>query len=195
MIKRSELTELYQNSKLSAAQIAEKINCSEGKVNYWLSKYEISKRSISEAIYQKHNPLGDPFMVTFPKNVDEGVLYGLGLGLYWGEGAKRGNGGVRLGNTDANLIRKFIDFLEVFYSINKKSLHFGLQIFGDISPEKALSFWTKTLKVSKKQFYKIIISKVRGSGTYKYKSENGVLMVYFNNIKLKRLLCDKIDNI
>ncbi len=51
------------------------------------------------------------------------------------------------------------------------------------------------LNVVEEQFYKIIVSKVRGEGTYKYKSEYGVVIVYFNNIKLKRLICDMIENI
>jgi hypothetical protein len=39
------------------------------------------------------------------------MLFGMGLGLYWGEGTKRGKGGMRITNTDAKMIKKFIEFL------------------------------------------------------------------------------------
>lgn len=194
-ISKKDLEETYFAKNLSAAQTSKLFNCSTNKINYWLAKYELKKRTISEAVYRLRNPLGDPFVLQQPSNIQEGILYGMGLGLYWGEGSKRGKGGMRLGNTDVRLIKKFIEFLEKFFGIQKNKLKFGLQIFSDISPNKALSYWQQELKVEKNQFYKIIISKVRGKGTYKYKSEYGVLSVYFNNTKLKKLICQLIDNI
>jgi len=189
------LKELYIEHKKSVASIAKKFNCSQNKVNYWLKKHKIKKRSISDAIYNLRNPLGDPFTFQDPINLQESFLYGLGLGLYWGEGAKRGNGGVRLANTDIKLVKKFIEFLEKFFRIDRNRLRFGLQIFNDLSPEKCLLYWRKGLGVKKDQFYKIIVSKVRGEGTYKYKSEYGVLIVYFNNTRLKKSICEMIENI
>ena len=128
----------------------------------------------------------------YPHRPNEALLYGLGLGLYWGEGSKRGKGGMRLANTDPLLIRMFIEFLNTFFAVKKEKSKFGLQIFGDISPDISRGFWMKELGLAEDQFYKIIISKVRGEGTYAYKSEYGVLMVCFNNTRLKRLLCDLI---
>jgi hypothetical protein len=191
---RDSLFKLYVTEKRSVNQIALLAKCSQNKINYWLTKHNIKKRSISDAIYQLKNPHGDPFSLKNPKNIQEAILFGMGLGLYWGEGAKRGVGGVRLGNTDAKLIKTFICFLETTFAVNRKSLRFGLQIFDDIEPKKALRYWTSTLNVQKSQFYKVIISKIRGAGTYKYKSENGVLMVYFNNTRLKALICKMIEN-
>ncbi len=107
MLNRDKLSLLYEQKKLSVPIIAKRLGCSEHKVNYWLAKHSIKKRSISDAIYQFHNPRGDPFLLKLPRNTQEGILYGLGLGLYWGEGSKRGNGGVKLGNTDVHLIKKF----------------------------------------------------------------------------------------
>jgi len=194
-ISKKDLEETYFAKNLSAAKIGKLFGCSTNKINYWLAKYELKKRTISEAIYQLRNPLGDPFVLQQPSNIQEGILYGMGLGLYWGEGSKRGKGGMRLGNTDVRLIKKFIKFLEKFFGIQKGKLKFGLQVFSDIPPNKALNYWQKELKVEKGQFYKIIVSEIRGKGTYKYKSEYGVLMIYFNNIKLKKLICQLIDNI
>lgn len=194
-IKASELFDLYITKKKSVAQIATIFKCSENKINYWLEKYEVAKRTISEAIYQLKNPLGDPFEFRQPQTLKEGILFGLGLGLYWGEGVKRGSGGMRITNTDPKLLRKFIEFLETFLNIDKLRLKFSIQIFNDISPKKALDFWSKELNIEKKQFYKPMVIKVRGNGTYKYKSEYGTVIMQLNNVKLKRLICSLIENI
>ncbi|MEK7106176.1 MAG: hypothetical protein AAB895_02350, partial [Patescibacteria group bacterium] len=108
---------------------------------------------------------------------------------------KRGKGGVRLSNSDPKLIKKFIEFLEKFFVIDRNKLKISIQIFSDISPQKSLSYWIRELNLEKRQFYKPIVLKVRGKGTYKYKSEYGTVIVYFNNIKLKKLICAMIDNI
>ena len=194
-VSKEELFDLYTTKKQSVAQISNKFDCSENKINYWLSKYEIKKRTISDAIYQLKNPLGDPFSLSMPKTLNQGILFGLGLGLYWGEGSKRGTGGVRLTNTDPKMLVKFIEFLEKVFKVEKKNLRFSIQIFNDISSIEALKYWKQELGVDRRQFYKTIVSKVRGPGTYKHKSKYGVVIVYFNNIKLKRLICNMIENI
>lgn len=189
------LFDLYVNKKQSSAQISKLYKCSENKVNYWLQKYNIKKRTISDAIYQLKNPLGDPFLVELPKTLQQGILFGLGLGIYWGEGLKRGNVGMRLTNTDVRMVKKFIDFLEEFFNIDKNRLRFSLQIFEDLHPKEALNYWRRELGIKKEQFYKTIISEVRGKGTYKYKSEHGVIIVYFNNTKLKKIILEMIEKL
>ena len=184
------LKKLYNEKHKSVPEIARLSECSENKVNYWLAKYQIKKRTISEAIYVKNNPNGDPFKFIVPKSAEDAELFGLGLGLYWGEGTKANKDSIRLGNTDPNLIKKFIEFLIRFFSIKKKDLHFGLQIFSDIEVERALDFWIKRLKIKRSQFYKPIISISGSIGTYKKKSEYGVLTVMYHNKKLRNLLVE-----
>lgn len=186
---------LYIEKKKSVAQIAKIYKCSQNKVNYYLNKFEIPKRSLSEAMYVFKNPNGDPFKLKKPENINEYFLYGLGLGLYWGEGTKRGDGGMRITNSDPKLLRKFIEFLEQFFNIDKNRLKFSIQIFDDIKPNNALEYWSRELNLNKKQFYKPTILKVRGDGTYKYKSEYGSVIMYFNNVKLKKSICEMIENI
>ncbi len=195
MISPDKLYDLYIEEKKSVAQIAILLECSQNKVNYWLEKYEIAKRSISDAMYEYKNPDGDPFRLTKPKTLEEGILYGMGLGLYWGEGQKRGDGGMRITNSDPKLLRKFIDFLDNFLNIDKNRLRFSIQIPPDISPNKALKYWSKELNFNEKYFYNPQIIKVRGNGSYKYKTQFGTVIVYLNNIRLKKLICDLIENI
>ncbi len=191
---RKLLENLYLTKLLSVSAIAKKFCISEHKINYWLSKHKISKRSISEALYIKKNPNGDPFKYEMPRERSEWILFGLGIGLYWGEGNKKNRNSVRLGNVDPRLIMAYITFLNKIYAIDKDKLKFGLQIFSDISPLAAQRFWTNELKIKKSQFQKIIITPSRGIGNYKNKSQYGVLTVYFNNTKLKTIFDRLIEN-
>ncbi len=194
MLTRELLNELYIDQELAVPAIARKLKCSEHKINYWLAKFEINKRSISDALYLKWNPHGDPFSVRKPRTTEEGILYGLGVGLYWGEGTKASKTSVKLGNTDPALVRIFVAFLLRFYGIDKKRLRFGLQIFADMDPEKTVRYWTRALGISRRQFYpKIIVTPYRGVGNYRRKTKYGVLTVYFNNRKLRDIICGAIE--
>ncbi|MBI5421267.1 MAG: helix-turn-helix domain-containing protein [Parcubacteria group bacterium] len=188
MINKEKLFELYTHEGKSMQEIAILLGCSVHTVVYWMQKYDIKRRSISEAVYRKCNPGGDPFEFVFPTNQEEAQLFGLGIGLYWGEGTKANESSVRLANTNPELIKKFIEFLITFFNIKKGDLRFGLQIFTDIDPKKAMDFWIKKLTINRDQFYKTIITKSGSLGTYRKKSEYGVISVMYHNTKMRNVL-------
>jgi hypothetical protein len=192
---KKKLVDLYEHKGLSAAEIGHLYGCSVSKINYWLHKYHIPKRTISEAVYQRSNPSGDPFLFTPPKQLTDMYLYGLGIGLFWGEGNKRNPTSVRLGNSDPHLITLFITFLRTIYNIDEKRLRFGLQIFSDMNADEALTFWMRHLHVDKSCFQKVVVTPTRGRGSYKNKSRHGVLTVYFNNKKLRDMLCSAVADL
>jgi hypothetical protein len=189
------LENLYLTKKYSSAEIAKKYNCSETKINYWLAFYKIKKRTISEAIYQKNNPKGDPFLFNRPKTLSQMFLFGLGLGLFWGEGSKRSFHSIRLSNSDPELVKKFIDFLVNIYNIDKGKLKFQLLSYDDLNSDDLKFFWIKYLSVKNTQFFKTTILKRRGKGTYLKRMKHGVIIVHFGNIKLRNLICSQIANI
>jgi len=189
-----ELADLYIKKGYSAARIAKYLSCSENTINYWLKKHSIPKRNISDAIYLKCNPDGDPFRFSNPNTLEGAKLLGMGIGLYWGEGSKTDKNSIRLGNTDPGLINKYIEFLVKICQVNPNKLRFGLQIFSDIDPRVALNYWVKIVGFPRKQFLpKVIVTPTRGIGSYKKKSEYGVLTVYFHNKKLKNLLMSMLN--
>ncbi len=200
MIGKKILVKMYLQDRLSMMEIAKKLDLSIRQVNYWINKYSIKTRKISEAIYLKHNKFGDPFKIpSFVKNKslsnNKYFLYGLGLGLYWGEGNKKNLSSVRLGNSDPKLINKFIVFLVDVLKIDINKLRFGLQIFSDIKPDEAIKFWRKSLNLKNVKFQKPIVTKSGSIGTYRVKSKFGVLTIYFNNTKLRNFLIEKINHL
>ena len=195
--KKDILARLYLVEKKSSAEIANLFKCSVSKINYWLARYNVSKRSISEAVYTRRNPKGDPFVesVLSVKTPNEYFLYGLGLGLYWGEGTKSNTHSIRLGNTDPKLIRTFIKFLRQIYKIKPDKLKFGLQVFNDVPKIAAKKYWLRQLQARPSQFQKIVVSPPQGIGTYRKKAQYGVVTVYYHNKKLRDILCHTIDTI
>jgi len=187
------LKRLYIKEKKSSANIAKIFDCSENKINYWLKKNKIPKRSVSEAMYVKNNPKGDPFKLKPPRNASEARLFGLGIGLYWGEGTKASKNTVRLGNSDAKLLKIFITFLIRFFGIKKEDLRFHLHIFTDIKIDDAKGYWIKELNISEEQIYKPFVSITGSLGTYRRKSEYGVMTVYYGNTKLRNKLVHLIE--
>lgn len=190
---KKELMKLYLQQGKSAQEIASLFKCSLNKIRYWMDKYNIKLRTISEAIYLKNNPDGDPFKIKYPNTLQEAKLYGFGLGLYWGEGTKADKNAVRLGNTDCDLIKKFILFLTKIFGISKDDLKFSLQLFTDIDEREAKTFWINKLGVQENQFYKSTITRSIRKGTYGKKSEYGVLTLYYHNKKMRDALVGMLE--
>ncbi len=187
-LDRACLEDMYVSKHMSAKQIANDKKVSEHKVNYWLKKHEIEKRTVSEAIYHWHHPKGDPFLFTTPQTNEDYKLWGLGIGLYWGEGNKANKTTVKLGNSDPELLKVFMKFLERFFKVNKGMLKFHLHTFTDIDLKKAMKFWENTLGVSGQQFYKPTVTLSGKLGNYRNKSEYGVLTLYYANVKLRNII-------
>ncbi|MBI1755308.1 helix-turn-helix domain-containing protein [Candidatus Azambacteria bacterium] len=195
-LPRFLLAKMYCVKKKSVPEIARILKCSEHKVNYWLARYGIQKRSISEAIYTKYHPKGDPFLVKERFSKKELKLLGLGLGLYWGEGNKKNKVSIRLGNTDPRLVRTFIDFLVKICGVKKKDIGFNLLIFSDINPTIAKMFWVRALDIRSQQIRsKVTVIKSGSIGTYRQKAKYGVLILEYHNRKLRDIICGMIEKL
>ncbi|MBI4138761.1 helix-turn-helix domain-containing protein [Candidatus Uhrbacteria bacterium] len=88
MITKKKLELLYLQQGRSQQDIANAFGCSLNRVAYWVKKHGIRTRSISDAVYLKCNPDGDPFHFIGPQTLKEAKLFGIGLGLYWGKEQK-----------------------------------------------------------------------------------------------------------
>jgi hypothetical protein len=191
-VEEKLLKKLYLKNGLSMADIAALSDCSINKVHYWMNVHKIQRRSRSEATYIKRNPNGDPFKVQPVETIKDAWLQGLGIGLYWCEGNWANKWSVKLGNTDASLLTYFIIFMIKNFNIKKEDLSFNLQIFTDINPDEALEYWTQKLDVPLSQFYRPTVTISGSIGTYRKKSQYGVVTVMYHNIKLRDALIDML---
>ncbi len=185
----------YYNEGYSMKEVADLLKISYYKVRYCLQKEGISRRSLSDAIYRKNNSKGDPFSVQKINSIDKGFYFGLGIGLFWGEGCKKNMKSIRLGNSDPYLIKSFIVFLKKIYKIDEEKLKFSLQVFSDMNIKKTKEFWARELNIKERSLGKVTVTPSRSIGTYKEKSKYGVLTVYFNNIKLRKIVEKDIEKV
>ncbi len=176
-------------------EIAILLNCSVHKIVYWMDKYNLKRRTLSEALYLKLNPDGEPFKIKTDLNKKEIFLRGLGLGIYWGEGEKISKGLVRVTNTDPAILRMFRRFLLDISQLKEHKLLYQLICFNDSDPQEAKRYWAKELKISEAKFGKIVQIPSQGKGTYRKKSHYGVCVLAVANIKLKSWIMEKIEKL
>lgn len=186
-----EISMLYLRG-LSVSQIAAKLHCSAHKVTYWMHKIGMKSRSRSDAMYVRLNPDGDPFCIREIKTLEDAKLFGLGIGIYWGEGNKTSKHAVRVTNTDPQILLNFIHFLEVICGVRKQKISFSIVCFNDSDVAKVKNYWSKVFSVSGEKFGKIVQIPPQGKGTYKHKSINGVCTVSVHNIKLKKWIVETL---
>ncbi len=194
MIPKGILEKYYVREGKSMQEIAKLQKCSLHKVAYWMIFYQIARRSKGDAAYLKNNPNGDPFKFRPPRGIQNAKMFGYGLGLYAGEGTKADKTSVRLGNTNPAIILNFMHFLEEIFRVQRKDFRLGLQLFTDIKEDIALDFWCKYLKVKRAQFYKTTFTRSGSIGTYRKKSEFGVVTLYYHNKRLRDMLCGFVEN-
>lgn len=188
------IEKLYKKG-LSLQEISIRMKCSIHKVVYWMNKNGIKKRSRSEAMYLKLNPNGDPFTIKkFPLQINS-FLFGLGIGIYWGEGTKASNNSVRVSNTDPYMIQFFITFLTTICGVKREKIKYSIVCCNDSDPIEVVLYWSNVLQVSKERFGKIVQIPSQGKGTYRRKSKFGVCTVTVCNIKLKQWIMKQIAEI
>lgn len=75
--------------------------------------------------------------------------------LYLGEGAKwKGHRGLMLGSSDPSIVCLYVQLLKLVYAIPKEKLRVSVLYRADQDFNKLRRFWSKTLSIPSRQFYK-----------------------------------------
>lgn len=190
-----ELNYLYLEKKLSLSEIADSTGYKTHKIIYWMDKLGIKRRDRSEANYIKANPKGEPFTIRDSLTRNEVKLKYLALGLYWGEGGKAPNRGVRITNSDPGVIRVFLEYLTKICSAKDDKIHFYLQTFKDNDLQIARNYWAEQLKVDTKRINTGTPIPSMGKGTYKKISLYGVMSLGFFNSHLQLYILNELGKL
>ncbi|MEZ5167329.1 MAG: hypothetical protein R2695_12895 [Acidimicrobiales bacterium] len=83
----------------------------------------------------------------------EGDFFAAGLGLYAGDGAKRG-AEVHFANSNPDLIRFFCAWLRRFYQVDESRLRVGLYLHADLDLGAANDHWVQVTGIPVHQFNK-----------------------------------------
>ncbi len=182
----------------SYSQIKEKLGLSKSTLSGWLSDYPLSAKRI-QMLRDKNPRRIEKFRNTMKKKKDErlekvydkvgkdiGVfskkdIFVAGWFLYWGEGLKTSSPTFGLSNTDPNMIRFFLRWVEIL-GVPKEKVTITLHLYSDMDINKEIYFWSKELSLPKSCFRKPVIKKTKLSGlTYKNGFGHGTCHVRIYN--------------
>jgi len=107
------------------------------------------------------------------------ALFIAGLMLYAAEGGKRKDSTIVLANTDPDIIIFFIKWLEMFLKIPKEKMRVQLHLYENMDIKKEKEVWKSKLNLSKSQFYKNSIRKLKKSSfSYESSFRHGTCSLY-----------------
>ena len=179
-----EIASLYSKGN-SMSMVAEQLNVSVHKVQYWLEKESINRRKPSEATtlahIKKFNKI--PCKIKTNLNVEQEKLLIAGVMLYWAEGSKKNNNHVAFSNSDPDMVKLFLNFLREICGIQESRLHLLLHIYTDQNENELKSFWSGVTKIPLNQFHKTYIHQGK-AGNYKKKSQYGTISLRYGDKKL-----------
>lgn len=144
---------------------------------YIMNKARIEKRRARDVLVEK------TAKELFEKHKDEPIFLS-GIVLYWAEGTRLNKNyrkyQLAFTNSDANLVNFYCNFLQKYFkNINQSDWRAGLFLYPDIDVKKAISYWSKVLNISNKQFIKPQILKSRNIQARKLRF--GTCCLYINS--------------
>jgi hypothetical protein len=106
-------------------------------------------------------------------------IYCIGLGLYWGEGYKKGSQEFGFTNSDPSMVQFYLHWLETVFGIKKNDLILRVSIneLHKMRAEEVEQFWSKLLNVPILQFTKTSLIKMQSKKVYKETKHMGTLRI------------------
>ncbi len=111
--------------------------------------------------------------------INDRDIFCIGLGLYWGEGYKKGSQEFGFTNSDTGMMLFYLRWLEVVFGIKKCDLILRVSIneLHKARAEEVEQFWSKLLGVPRVQFTKISLVKMKNQKVFKDTKHMGTLRI------------------
>ncbi len=150
--EKQEARKLRKEEGLSLKEISEKLNVAKSSVSLWVRDIELTLEQ--QEILNGKNPNFTQYChssETLIKNArllrkqyqqegrhlfhelkgEKRDIFIAGCMLYWAEGTKSKNS-IRLSNSDKNMIKFFVKFLEFIFNLQKEKILFSINCYTDI---------------------------------------------------------------
>lgn len=186
----------------SISSIASSLNVSKSTVSMWCKEIALTERQLKKiaTVSKHHATLGLLRAAEVQRSKrklcieaqtkigkeDVGALnrrdlFMVGLGLYWGEGYKKGSQELGFTNSDPLMLRVYILWLEQTYDISRHDLILRVSINDQHSArsEDVERYWSQILHVPRSQFTKT--SFIRSASKKRYVNET----VHFGTLRIK----------
>ncbi|HEX4104415.1 MAG TPA: helix-turn-helix domain-containing protein [Candidatus Paceibacterota bacterium] len=181
-VSKSTLSVWLRERPLSEARLKALRDWNHVRIEHYRETRRRNREKALMAVYQKEKGY-------INKLTARDIFIG-GLFLYWGEGGKTRTMEVSLSNTNPAIVKAFIVWLQKSFGIPKEEIKIRLHLYRDMDISKEVKFWSKTLKVGRKNFKKPYIKKsALAELSYKNGFGHGTCNVLlFNAMVAKRVL-------
>jgi AcrR family transcriptional regulator len=162
-VMQREHARLLRADGMTMQDIAQRLGVSKSSVSLWTRDVEFVPRPRVRARRREPNALQRRKQAEIDGLKAEGLarigqlsereLLVAGVALYAGEGNK-GDGAVRVTNSDPHIVRFFCAWLRRFYDIDETRLRVRLYLHEGLDIEAAVSFWSNATQVPASQFGK-----------------------------------------
>lgn len=179
--------------------IAQKLQVSRSSVSVWCRDIELTPQQLEVLFERKKDGVrrGQILGAAANKRKKEAVIIDFrqrgaqelsrlsdreilltGLGIYWGEGAKGSSSVVSVVNSDPRIILYMYQWFQRAFKVDK--IMFSPRIFINAQhrsrEEKVVNYWSRLLRLPKRQFGKTVFIKVKNKKVYEnYDTYYGVL--------------------
>lgn len=205
---REQAVNLRVQEQLSYSEIKKRLGVAKSTLSGWLQDFSLSEEKILElrrAGWQKGEASRERFRNTMRQKrelkeqkvyqkyrekfttLSSDAFFLAGLMLYAAEGDKKNSSRLALANTDIQIIKFFIKWLQKFFGVQVREIKVELHLYENMDIEKEKDFWKQGLGFLKEQFYKTQIRKLQKSSfSYKESYRHGTCGVYVFGVSRNR---------
>jgi len=207
---RQQAINLRVKNALSYTAIRKQLGVSKSTLSYWLKEHPLNADRILELRregWQKGEASRERFRNTMRAKqearsekiyqtqrsrlatLSSEAWFTAGLMLYAAEGDKKQSGRIALANTDPQIIKFFIKWLNEFLSIPKSKIRAQLHLYENMDIDKEREFWKNELALTDGQLYKLQIRPLKpGSFTYQCSQRHGTCSIFMSGVNKKQEL-------
>ncbi len=164
----------YRKKGYSYNMISEKLGLAKTTLSDWLKEipYTPSKKVIdrigvarAKSAQTRHNQkvanilLAKKLAKKELGDLTKRDLWLLGIGLYWGEGDKLSNEGVKIMNSDPEIIKAAIKWFRDICGLATENFRVTIHTYPDNDIVRTINYWSRITGVPKKQFGKTQIDR------------------------------------
>ncbi|MDO8521617.1 MAG: hypothetical protein Q7S52_05880 [bacterium] len=204
---RTKAITLRTKERLSYAEIKKRLKVSKSTLSYWLHDHPLREEEIlflRRRAWKKGEASRERFRNTMreKKKANAEKVYGeqkrrlatlpedaffvAGLMLHLGEGDKRNGTRINLANTDPEIIKFFIKWLDNFLGIAREKIRIQLHLYENMDIAGEVKFWKKELCLEDSQLYKTQIRRLQKSSfTYAGSYRHGTCSIFVPGVKRK----------
>lgn len=186
---------------VSLSDIAKQLSVSKSTVSIWVKDVLLSRNQKRLLKEKSQNAGREKFKQVAQKRHDDAVQkiviaqkdaqkdigtlsskehFMVGLGLYWGEGYKKGSNELGFTNSDKKIIEFYIQWLKKHFSVTNNDLILRVTVNESHTHRKKeiIQYWSKVTETNKKQFSKTSFVKTKQLREYKNSNKHfGTLRV------------------